>query len=187
MNNPVNPQVVEKNSVVSLQYTLTVDGKVVDSADQADPLQFIQGTGHIIPGLERELYGMATGDSKTVSVSPQDGYGEIDPDAKVEIPRNQFPPQIPVKKGVELQVQNNDGEIMNAFIDSFTKDSIRLDFNHPLAGKTLVFDVTVVNLREATAEELDHGHVHGGDHEEEGTEDEAENEEEYDDEEDGDD
>ena len=172
MNEPNSSQVVAKDIVVSLLYTLTVDGKVVDSADESDPLQFIQGTGHIIPGLETQLYGMAIGDSKQVVVTPQDGYGEHDPEAKVEIPRSQFPPQIPVKKGIQLQVQNNDGEVMDAFIDSFTKDTIRLDFNHPLAGKELIFDVTVVGARSATDEELAHGHVHGADHDDE-AEDEA--------------
>jgi FKBP-type peptidyl-prolyl cis-trans isomerase SlyD len=167
LDNQNNPQIVADDIVVSLQYTLTVDGKVVDSADRDEPLIFIQGSGDIIPGLESQLYGMATGDNKKVSVESKDGYGELDPESSVEIPRSQFPPEIPVKKGIQLQVQNNDDEVMDAFIDSFTRDTIRLDFNHPLAGKQLLFDVTVVGLRPATEEELAHGHVHGEDKEDE--------------------
>jgi len=167
LENQNNTQIVADDLVVSLQYTLTVDGKVVDSAEKDDPLQFIQGTGDIIPGLESQLYGMSTGDNKKVSVAAKDAYGEIDPEASVEIPRSQFPAEIPIKKGIQLQVQNNDGEVMDAFIDSYTKDTIRLDFNHPLAGKSLLFDVTIVGLRSATEEELAHGHVHGEDMEEE--------------------
>jgi len=161
LENEIKPNVVAANLVVSLQYTLTVDGTVVDSADRTDPLQFIQGGGDIIPGLESQLYGMARGDSKRVAVAPADGYGEVDPEALVEIPRSQFPSEIPVKKGTQLQVQNADGEVMDAYIESYTPNAVRLNFNHPMAGKHLVFDVTVVDLRDATPEELAHGHVHG--------------------------
>ncbi len=155
------PQTIADDLVVSLQYILTVDGKVVDSADKTDPLQFIQGSGDIIPGLESQLYGMSTGETKQVSVVAKDAYGDLDPEAMVDVPRSQFPSEIPMKKGTQLQVQNNDGEVMDAYISSFTKDTVRLDFNHPLAGKQLVFDVTIVDLREATDEEKAHGHVHG--------------------------
>lgn len=155
------PQTIADDLVVSLQYTLTVDGKIVDSADSADPLQFIQGSGDIIPGLESQLYGMSAGESKHVSVVAKDAYGDLDPEAMVEVPRSQFPSEIPMKKGTQLQVQNNDGEVMDAYIASFSKDTVQLDFNHPLAGKKLVFDVTIIDLREATDEEKAHGHVHG--------------------------
>jgi FKBP-type peptidyl-prolyl cis-trans isomerase SlyD len=183
LTNENEPQFVNDHLVVSLQYSLTVEGKVVDSADKDDPLEFIQGQGDIIPGLESQLYGMAIGENKKVPVEPKQAYGEIDPDARVEVPRNQFPAEIPLKKGIQLQVQNNDGEVMDAFIDSFTKDTIRLDFNHPLAGKQLLFDVTVVSLREATEEELAHGHVHDEDMEEDDEDSEEFEEDNFDDEE----
>jgi FKBP-type peptidyl-prolyl cis-trans isomerase SlyD len=155
---------IQDGQVVSMDYSLRVDGEVVDTSDGREPLEFIQGTGNIIPGLERELYGLLTGDSKKVSVAPADAYGEFDQEAYMEVPRAEFPDDIPLEKGIEIQVRDQDGRPMYARIDSIADESIKLDFNHPLAGKTLNFDVTIVGVREASAEELSHGHVHGKGH-----------------------
>lgn len=156
---------VEDGQVVSMEYTLRVDGDVMDTSDGREPLEFIQGIGNIIPGLERELYGMQIGDSKQVSVPPADAYGEFDPEAYVEVPRSDFPADIPVEQGVEIQVHDENNHVMAARIDTFTDTVIKLDFNHPLAGRTLNFDVKIVGLRGASPEELDHGHAHtGGEH-----------------------
>ena len=152
------------NQVVSMEYTLHVDGEVVDTSAGGEPLEFIQGIGNIISGLERELYGMVIGDNKKVSVVAADAYGEIDPDAFAEVPRAEFPNEIPVEKGVEIQVRDESDNPMFARIDSFDDEIIKLDFNHPLAGKTLNFDVTIVALRDASPEELDHGHAHTDGH-----------------------
>ncbi|HMN61167.1 MAG TPA: peptidylprolyl isomerase [Anaerolinea sp.] len=161
-----NPDVVADDVVVSLEYTLTVDGEVVDSTEGDDPIEFLQGHENIIPGLEQQLYGLKVGDKKQVSVLAKDAYGEIDPDAVVEVPRRDIPKDIPIKLGVELTVKNEDGELLDARITSIAKETVQLDFNHPLAGKDLNFDVTVVGLRAAEAEELEHGHVHGEDFDE---------------------
>ena len=155
---------IEDGQVVSMEYTLHVDGEVVDTSVGHEPLEFIQGTGNIIPGLERELYGMVIGDNKKVSVVAADAYGERDPDAFAEVPRSEFPDEIPVEKGVEIQVRDESDNPMFARIDSFDDEIIKLDFNHPLAGKTLNFDVTIVALRGASPEELDHGHAHTSGH-----------------------
>jgi FKBP-type peptidyl-prolyl cis-trans isomerase SlyD len=155
---------VQDGQVVSMDYTLHVDGEVMDTSSGQEPLEFLQGSGNIIPGLEQELYGMSVGESKTVVVQPEDGYGALDPDAFIDVPKEQFPANIPLEEGVEIQVTNQDGQAMSARIDSVTGDTVRLDFNHPLAGKELHFDVKVVGLREATAEETEHGHVHGDGH-----------------------
>jgi FKBP-type peptidyl-prolyl cis-trans isomerase SlyD len=162
MNDPQSIR-VEDDKIVTLDYTLTVDGEVIDSSEGSEPIQFIQGRGQIIPGLERELYGMEIGDSKNVSVTAQEGYGEEDPEAFADVPRQQFPPQIPLEPGVEIQLRDEEGQVLDARIHSVREESIRLNFNHPLAGKELNFDVTVVDLRHATPEELEHGHVHGED------------------------
>jgi FKBP-type peptidyl-prolyl cis-trans isomerase SlyD len=154
------PSLVDKDMVVSLDYTLKVDGVVVDSSDKSEPIQFIQGHGHIISGLENELYGMQVGEKKQVSVSANDGYGEVDKSAFAEIPRDEFPPDIPLKTGIGLQLRDQDGNIVEGYIREVGEKSVRLDFNHPLAGKDLDFAVEVVDLRDATAEELSHGHVH---------------------------
>ena len=155
---------IEDGQVVSMDYTLHVDGEMVDTSDGREPLEFIQGTGNIIPGLERELYGMVIGDSKKVSVAPADAYGELDPEAYADVPRAEFPDNIPLEKGIEIQVRDESNHPMSARIDTVTDEIVKLDFNHPLAGKTLDFDVLIVALRGASPDELDHGHVHGAGH-----------------------
>jgi FKBP-type peptidyl-prolyl cis-trans isomerase SlyD len=162
MNRTDKPTSVEDNVVVTMDYTLKVEGEVVDTSQDSEPLQFIQGQGQLIPGLERELYGMEVGDAKDVVVRAAEGYGEEDPAAFADIPRSEFPPQIPLEPGVELQLTNQDGEQMQAYIESVGNEDVRLNFNHPLAGKELHFQVEVVDLRQATPDELDHGHVHDG-------------------------
>jgi FKBP-type peptidyl-prolyl cis-trans isomerase SlyD len=167
MNAPQKPSVIADDVVVTLDYTLTVDGEVVDSTAGIDPISFLQGYENIIPGLENELYGLKVGDQKKVFVPAKDAYGEIDPEAVVEVPRKDIPKDIPIKTGIELQVSNEDGELMDAVITAISKNTVTLDFNHPLAGKNLTFEVTVVDLRAAEPEELEHGHVHGDDFDEE--------------------
>ncbi len=154
------PTQVAKDTVVSLDYTLRVDGVVVDTSEKSKPIQFIQGHGHIISGLEDQLYGMQVGDQKQVAVSASDGYGEIDKSAFADVPRDEFPPDIPLKTGIGLQLRDQDGNVMEGYISKVGEKSVRLDFNHPLAGKDLDFSVEVVDLRNATSEELSHGHVH---------------------------
>ena len=155
---------VQDGQVVSMEYTLKVDGVVTDASNAGDPLVYVHGAGNIIPGLEREMSGMAVGDSKEVIVSAEEGYGKEDESAFMDVPRDQFPDEIPMKVGTGLQVQNQAGQPMFARIDKVDEQTVRLDFNHPLAGKELHFSVKVVALREASAEEVAHGHVHGPGH-----------------------
>jgi FKBP-type peptidyl-prolyl cis-trans isomerase SlyD len=155
------PEQVKDQVVVTMQYELTVDNEVVDSSEDDEAIEFIQGMGQIIPGLERELYGLKIGDRKSVHVIPEDGYGEMDPDAIQEIPREEFPDDIPLEIGVELELKDQDGESLFATILSVNKKTVKLDFNEPLAGKDLHFEIEIVDLRHATPEELEHGHVHG--------------------------
>jgi FKBP-type peptidyl-prolyl cis-trans isomerase SlyD len=168
------PEKVMDDVVVSMDYSLTVDGEVIDSSDDNEPLEFLQGHKNIIPGLERELYGMAVGDSKEVTVLAQDAYGPFDPDAVVEVSKDEFPPDIPLEEDVQLQVRDVDGRVMDARISEIKDTTVTLDFNHPLAGEDLHFIVKVVDLRQATPEELEHGHVHGEHDEEEFDEEEYE-------------
>jgi FKBP-type peptidyl-prolyl cis-trans isomerase SlyD len=155
---------VENGQVVAMEYTLKVDGVVTDTSEGREPLEYVHGAGNIIPGLEREMTGMGVGDSKEVMVPAAEGYGEEDKSAFMDVPRDQFPQEIPMKVGTELQVQNQAGQPMFARIDQVGENTVRLDFNHPLAGKDLHFSVKVVGLREATDEEKEHGHVHGPGH-----------------------
>jgi FKBP-type peptidyl-prolyl cis-trans isomerase SlyD len=155
---------VNDGHVVSMDYTLLVDGKVVDSSKGGEPLQFIQGMGHIIPGLENELYDMKVGDNKLVVVAAKDGYGEVDVEAFMDVPRESFPTDVPLEKGTELELRDQSGHPMFARIDTVSENNIRLNMNHPLAGKELHFDIKIAALRPATEEEVSHGHVHSQNH-----------------------
>jgi FKBP-type peptidyl-prolyl cis-trans isomerase SlyD len=152
---------VSDGMVVDLDYTLRVDNEVVDTSEGRQPIKFIQGQGYIIDGLEKELYGMKAGEDKQVVIPPERGYGTVNEEAILDVPKDEFPEEIPLQKGTELKVQTQEGETMDARITSVAPDSVRLDFNHPLAGKELHFSVKVNEIREATAEEIAHGHVHG--------------------------
>jgi FKBP-type peptidyl-prolyl cis-trans isomerase SlyD len=151
---------VQKDTVVSMEYTLHVDDEEIDSSKGQDPLQFLVGHGNIISGLEREMMGMRVGESKQVVIQPADGYGEFDEEAFMEVPRDAFPQDIPVEEGSELTVRDDSGQARYARIDAINGANVMLNFNHPLAGNELHFKVKVVGLREPTAEELEHGHVH---------------------------
>lgn len=176
MDTNQKPRTIADDVVVSLDYTLTVEGKLVDASEENEPIEFIQGYQNIIPGLEKELYGLAVGDSREVLVAPKDGYGEVDPQAIMDIPRSEFPKDIDLQPGLELELQQPDGQVLHAVVQSLNKESVKLDFNHPLAGKELTFRVTVVGLRSASDEEKAHGHVHGSHGEEEFEEEEFEDE-----------
>ena len=158
-NNELN--LVADDLVVTMDYSLTVDGEIVDSSEEDGPIQFLMGYGNIIPGLEAHLGGLAVGESLQVSVAAKDAYGEFDPEQIVDIPLDEFPEEICVEPGVELEMKDQDGDMLFARIISVGKSRAKLDFNHPLAGKQLTFDVTILALRLPTPEELEHGHVHG--------------------------
>ncbi|MEA3439235.1 MAG: peptidylprolyl isomerase [Chloroflexota bacterium] len=151
---------VQNEVVVSMLHRLRVDGEIVDQSESGHPSQFIQGIGQVVPGLENALYGMRVGDRKRVIVSPEDGYGEKDQDAYAEIPIREFPEDVPVEPGIELILKDDEGDEQEAYIVEVVNDFVRLSLNHPLAGEELEFEVKIVELREATKEELHHGHVH---------------------------
>lgn len=153
---------VADDMVVSLDYTLRLDnGDVVDSSAGREPLQFVQGTGGIISGLEEALYGMGVGEEKEVVVQPDEGYGAVDNQAYQRVPRQMFPDDLDLEEGMGLRLRDQDtGQPVNAYVARLNDDEVLLDFNHPLAGETLHFDVKIVALRQATDEEIDHGHVH---------------------------
>lgn len=151
---------IDDGQVVSMHYTLHVDGKVVDSSEGGEPLQFIQGQGHIIPGLEHQLYEMKVGDSKEVTVAAKDGYGEVDDQAFMDVPREAFPENVPMNEGTELELRDQGGHPVYARIDTVQDKNVRLNMNHPLAGKELHFAVKIADLRPATQDEISHGHVH---------------------------
>jgi FKBP-type peptidyl-prolyl cis-trans isomerase SlyD len=152
-------QIAEKK-VVSIAYTLKGDdGEVIDSSVGRDPLVYIQGVGSLVPGLEKALEGKAAGDHVAVSISPDDGYGPRDESLLRKIPVRKLPAK--AKVGARVQVQTDVGPVM-VLVKAVEGDYATVDPNHPLSGMTLHFEVDVVAVRDATAEELAHGHVHTG-------------------------
>lgn len=155
---------IKDGVVVSLEYVLRLDdGEVVDASD-GDALVYLHGYGEIIPGLEKALVGLTVGDSKKVSVPPSEAYGDVDMEAFEIVPRSMFPDDLELVEGLELSLRDVEtDEPYDATIAEIRDDEVMLDFNHPLAGETLHFEVSIPALREATEEELAHGHAHGPD------------------------
>ena len=148
--------------VVLIHYTLSLeDGNAVDSSRDGEPLGYIHGAGHIVPGLEGQLTGRAVGDRLTVTVPPEDGYGERTGPDPQPVPRTQFPEGVEIVTGMMFQAEDDGGNPLAIWVAGVTDDHVLVDTNHPLAGMTLTFDVEVVAVREATEEEVEHGHVHG--------------------------
>lgn len=153
---------IANGSVVGIDYSLHLgDGQVIDASAPGDPLTYLHGGGQIVPGLESALEGLSIGDTRQVVVAPADGYGEHDPRGVQEVPRRAFPPGFEPQVGMELTAEGQDGAPVPFAIREVKADGVVIDLNHPLAGKTLHFDVTVREVRAATPEELSHGHAHG--------------------------
>lgn len=149
------------NAVVLIHYTLTSDaGETLDSSAGREPLAYLQGFGNIIPGLEQALLGKKAGDKLKVSIAPADAYGVRNDELVEVVPRSAFGGAPDLEVGMQFQARTPEGMKVVTIVD-VSGDEITLDGNHPLAGETLHFDVEVVTVRAATAEELEHGHVHG--------------------------
>jgi FKBP-type peptidyl-prolyl cis-trans isomerase SlyD len=146
---------VAENMMVTIDYTLTVDDKIINSSEKNGPLQFVQGYGEIIPGLERQLNGLALGADQKIIVSPEEGYGKFREDRLVAVPRDELPENMPLRLGVRLKMKDQYGKPLQARIHEIGDDFVKLNFNHVLAGKELQFDVTVIEVRAATPEELE--------------------------------
>lgn len=152
---------ITSGKVVAIDYTLTDDnGQVLDSSEGKQPLVYLHGEGQIIFGLEKALNGKSVGDSLNVKVSPEEGYGERDETKIVTVSRDKLKGLSNIKEGMQLSSRTEQGQI-NFVVAKIEGDSVTLDGNHGLAGQNLNFDVTVRDIRPATAEEISHGHVHG--------------------------
>jgi FKBP-type peptidyl-prolyl cis-trans isomerase SlyD len=154
-------QRVASGMVVSIAYTLTVDQEQVASADASEPLQYLHGAQEILPGLEDALEGRHVGEKFSVTLTPDQAYGDYDADNIEEIDREDMPDADEFEVGMVVDVEDEDGYNYLAHIKAITDETIVLDFNPPLAGKTLHYDVEVLAVRPATDDEVAHGHVHG--------------------------
>ena len=152
---------VTKDKVVALDYTLSNEqGQVLDSSQGRGPLTYIHGVGGLIPGLEKELEGKSAGDQVKCRVDPEQAYGQHNPNMVQKVPRTAFRTQNELKPGMQFQAQTPQGSVL-VTVTNVGDDEVTVDANHPLAGMPLNFDVKVVDVRDATAEELQHGHAHG--------------------------
>lgn len=153
---------IAKNAVVSFDYKLTNPaGEVLDKSEGRGPLTYLHGARGIIPGLEAALEGKNAGDSLTVTIDPEKAYGIRNEQAVQVAPRSAFPPNQMIMVGQTLQARGPNGQQFNVRVTKVSDTEITVDANHPLAGVPLTFDVTIVEVREATAEELQHNHAHG--------------------------
>jgi FKBP-type peptidyl-prolyl cis-trans isomerase SlyD len=152
---------IAQDKVVLIHYTLRNDaGELLDSSSGGDALAYLHGQGNIIPGLEKALAGRQAGDKLSVKIEPAEGYGERDSKLVQQVPRRQFG-GANVAPGVQFHVQTSQGNTRVVTVTRIVGDMVIVDGNHPLAGQNLNFDVEVAEVRDATAEELEHGHVHG--------------------------
>lgn len=154
-------QTIAADKVVTIHYKLTLDGgQVVDSSEGREPLAYLHGRRNIVAGLEQALDGKCVGDDLAVTVAPGEGYGERQPDAVHSVERKAFPPDADLQEGLTFQARDEQGRPLMGSIKKIEGEAVLVDFNHPLAGENLHFAVSVVAVRDATADEKSHGHVH---------------------------
>jgi FKBP-type peptidyl-prolyl cis-trans isomerase SlyD len=149
---------IKKDVVVTMDYSLEVDGNQIDSG----PIQFLHGHGNIIPGLESEVEGMMIGEEKQVFVEAQDAYGVYEPDLEINVPLGSFPEDFEIKLGHPMRLQDGEGHVFTGVAMAITDDSVKLNLNHPLAGKDLLFKTKVMSLRPATPIEIEQGRLESG-------------------------
>ena len=151
---------IEKDKVVTINYKLTDDGgQVLDSSEGREPLTYIHGGG-LIPGMEQALEGRSTGEQFNVVIPPEQGYVQKDPNMVQSVPRSNFGGATQIEPGMQFQARTPQGSRVVTVV-AVEPETVMIDANHPLAGKTLHFDVSVVGVRDASPEELQHGHAHG--------------------------
>lgn len=152
---------ISKHKAVAIEYTLKNDsGEVIDTSEGQDPLSYLHGAGNLISGLEQALEGKSEGEELKVTVSPEDAYGERMDELVQKVPRDRFEGADELEVGMRFHASSDHGETLVTITD-VSDDEVTVDGNHPLAGQTLHFDVKVVDVRDASAEEVEHGHIHG--------------------------
>jgi FKBP-type peptidyl-prolyl cis-trans isomerase SlyD len=149
------------NVVASIHYKLTdSSGEVLDSSESGNPMSYLHGAGNLIPGLEKELVGKTAGASLQVTVAPEEAYGTVHDDLVEVVPKEAFQGVESIEPGMSFEAQGQDGQSRRIVVTAVNGEEITIDANHPLAGVELNFDVQIVEVRDATEEEIAHGHVH---------------------------
>lgn len=157
---------IDKNHVVALHYTLNAiedngEKTFIEKTDAENPFTFLYGVGMMLPKFEEQLQGLVAGDQKSFTIVPEEGYGDRDDNAKTQLPIEMFAESGLPPVGAILPLQDAQGNHVNAMVLEVTATDVHVDLNHPMAGKTLHFDIEVASTRPATEEELSHGHAHG--------------------------
>ena len=156
---------IKDDLVVKIHYKLSDDeGNTLDSSHGEEPLSYIHGYENLVPGLEKALDNKSVGESVSVSVKPAEGYGEFSSELVQEMDREAFKDVEPLEVGMEFHAQGEDGNLQHIEVKAIENDKVTIDGNHPFAGMNLNFEVEILEIREATKEEIDHGHVHDGHH-----------------------
>ncbi|TVR68614.1 MAG: peptidylprolyl isomerase [Spirochaetaceae bacterium] len=156
---------VGNDSVVTIAYTLyNQEGALIDSSEENGSIAYLHGHGNIVPGLEKALAGKTVGDTVNAQVAPAEAYGERREELVFSVPRDRLPEEEELVEGMQFRAQVSEGQDLVVTLVDLDEKEVTLDGNHPLAGETLVFDVEIQDVREATPEEIDHGHVHDGTH-----------------------
>ena len=158
---------ITQNTVASIEYTLKDgDGQVLDTSEGREPLTYLHGSGNLVPGLEAALEGSGTGDSVSVTVEPSEGFGERDENLIQQVPKSAFEGVESIEAGMRFQAADEQGQGRIVTVTEVEDEQVTVDANHPLAGVPLNFNVSVVEVRAASDEEIEHGHVHTGEEEE---------------------
>ena len=160
---------IAKEQVVTLNYRLkegSTDGNLIEETYSKEAMSFIYGVGGMIPKFEQEIENLKDGDKFSFTLTPEEGYGDLNPEAVVDVPKNIFEVEGKIEDGMlvvgnVIPMSDNQGQRMDGIVKEVTDTTIKMDFNHPLAGVSLHFEGDIVSTRKATAEELEHGHVHG--------------------------
>lgn len=156
------PQRIADGKVVTIHYTLTNEaGETLDSSRGQDPLAYLHGARNIVPGLERELLGKSVGERLELRIPPEEGYGAYNPKGVQRVPRDAFPDDVELEPGMQFSAEDESGRGVTIWVASVEGTVVTIDQNHPLAGKVLCFDVSIEAIRDATLEEMSHGHPHG--------------------------
>ncbi len=164
----MSKNVVADGMVVGMHYTLkNAAGEVLDTSEEREPLEYLHGAHNIVPGLEKALSGIAIGEAFDVVVEPEDGYGERQDGATEKVAKERLPPEMMVFPGMQLNAQDDNGQVYAMWVTDVAEDEITVDFNHPLAGEQLHFSGKIMSLREPSEEEKTHGHAHGPGHDHE--------------------
>jgi FKBP-type peptidyl-prolyl cis-trans isomerase SlyD len=152
---------IQDGKVAKLAFKLTDDdGDTIDEATAEDPISYLHGAGNLVPGLEAALQGKGAGATVKITVPPEEGYGPREPFEPQPIPREHFPDEVELEVAMPFVVEADDGEELELFVAAIGDEEVYVDINHPLAGLNLHFDVTVLEVRDSTADEREHGHPH---------------------------